>query len=160
MGSSPISRIFLKSWMCCSKNKMRKWRNWQTRRLQVPVVAIPCGFKSRLPHSFFICNYSEPSRFSVKSVSHARMNEHFWLKIYLARSHNYRLQHSALSSCLTYTSSPIASLIKAKKDSKHSIFILPEMFWIFCFVSIEACRTACFLYHDLKVFSPAHCLTQ
>ena len=25
---------------------MRKWRNWQTRRLQVPVVAIPCGFKS------------------------------------------------------------------------------------------------------------------
>ena len=32
---------------------MRKWRNWQTRRLQVPVVAIPCGFKSRLPHSFF-----------------------------------------------------------------------------------------------------------
>ena len=32
---------------------MRKWRNWQTRRLQVPVVAIPCGFKSRLPHSSF-----------------------------------------------------------------------------------------------------------
>ncbi len=23
---------------------------WQTRRLQVPVVAIPCGFKSHLPH--------------------------------------------------------------------------------------------------------------
>ena len=32
---------------------MRKWRNWQTRRLQMPVVAIPCGFKSRLPHSSF-----------------------------------------------------------------------------------------------------------
>ena len=32
---------------------MRKWRNWQTRRLQVPVVAIPCGFKSRLPHFLF-----------------------------------------------------------------------------------------------------------
>ena len=30
--------------------QMRKWRNWQTRRLQVPVVAIPCGFKSHLPH--------------------------------------------------------------------------------------------------------------
>ena len=29
---------------------MRKWRNWQTRRLQVPVVAIPCGFKSHLLH--------------------------------------------------------------------------------------------------------------
>ncbi len=24
---------------------------WQTRRLQVPVVAIPCGFKSHLPHA-------------------------------------------------------------------------------------------------------------
>ena len=30
--------------------KTRKWRNWQTRRLQVPVVAISCGFKSHLPH--------------------------------------------------------------------------------------------------------------
>ena len=29
---------------------MRKWRNWQTRRLQVPVVAISCGFKSHLLH--------------------------------------------------------------------------------------------------------------
>ena len=35
------------------RNNTRKWRNWQTRRLQVPVVAIPCGFKSRLPHSSF-----------------------------------------------------------------------------------------------------------
>ena len=33
------------------------------------------------------CNYSEPSRFLDKSVSHACMNEHFWLKIYLASSH-------------------------------------------------------------------------
>ena len=32
---------------------MRKWRNWQTRRLQVPVVAIPCGFKSHLLHFLF-----------------------------------------------------------------------------------------------------------
>ena len=29
---------------------MQKWRNWQTRRLQVPVVAIQCGFKSHLLH--------------------------------------------------------------------------------------------------------------
>ena len=29
----------------------QKWRNWQTRRLQVPVVAISCGFKSHLLHS-------------------------------------------------------------------------------------------------------------
>ena len=28
----------------------QKWRNWQTRRLQVPVVAISCGFKSHLLH--------------------------------------------------------------------------------------------------------------
>ena len=31
---------------------MRKWRNWQTRRLQVPVVAISCGFKSHHSHHF------------------------------------------------------------------------------------------------------------
>ena len=31
---------------------MQEWRNWQTRRLQVPVVAILCGFKSRFLHPF------------------------------------------------------------------------------------------------------------
>ena len=39
---------------CINIAVMRKWRNWQTRRLQVPVVAIPCGFKSRLPHFFYL----------------------------------------------------------------------------------------------------------
>ena len=29
---------------------LQEWWNWQTRRLQVPVVAIPCGFKSHLLH--------------------------------------------------------------------------------------------------------------
>ena len=29
---------------------MQEWRNWQTRRLQVPVVAISCGFKSHFLH--------------------------------------------------------------------------------------------------------------
>ena len=29
---------------------MQKWRNWQTRRLQVPVAAMSCGFKSHLLH--------------------------------------------------------------------------------------------------------------
>src|SRR5262249_26693114 len=28
----------------------RKWRNWQTRRIQDPVVATPWGFKSPLSH--------------------------------------------------------------------------------------------------------------
>ena len=32
--------------------KMQEWRNWQTRRLQVPVVARSCGFKSHFLHSF------------------------------------------------------------------------------------------------------------
>lgn len=32
------------------KVNMRTWRNWQTRRIQVPVVAILCGFKSHRPH--------------------------------------------------------------------------------------------------------------
>ena len=35
---------------------MQEWRNWQTRRLQVPVVAISCGFKSRFLHSFYARN--------------------------------------------------------------------------------------------------------
>ena len=29
---------------------MQEWRNSQTRRLQVPVTARPCGFKSHLLH--------------------------------------------------------------------------------------------------------------
>ena len=32
--------------------KMQEWRNWQPRRLQVPVVARSCGFKSHFLHSF------------------------------------------------------------------------------------------------------------
>ena len=30
------------------QNKMQKWRNWQTRTVQVRVVVIPCGFDSHL----------------------------------------------------------------------------------------------------------------
>ncbi len=33
---------------------MQEWRNWQTRRLQVPVVARSCGFKSHLLHFFIV----------------------------------------------------------------------------------------------------------
>ena len=29
---------------------MRGWRNWQTRKIQVLMEAIPCGFKSRSSH--------------------------------------------------------------------------------------------------------------
>ena len=36
---------------------MRMWRNWQTRWLQVPVAAMPCGFKSRhLDHRGILTN--------------------------------------------------------------------------------------------------------
>ena len=34
------------------QNKMQKWRNWQTRTVQVRVVVIPCGFDSHLLHWF------------------------------------------------------------------------------------------------------------
>ena len=45
-------------WWCiitfvsCERNRQgtRRWRNRQTRRLQVPVVATSCGFKSHSPH--------------------------------------------------------------------------------------------------------------
>ena len=41
-----------------------------------------------------ICNCSEPSRFSCKSVNHACMNEHFYMEIYLADTpHRRNVQH-------------------------------------------------------------------
>ena len=57
---------------------MQEWRNWQTRRLQVPVVAISCGFKSHLLHPFFILSYISlgyspanfPGKYSYKSENH------------------------------------------------------------------------------------------
>ena len=39
--------------MRVARQEMQEWRNWQTRRLQVPVVARSCGFKSHLLHCFF-----------------------------------------------------------------------------------------------------------
>ena len=44
---------------------MQEWRNWQTRRLQVPVVARSCGFKSHLLHYFLFTgslDFTEVSR--------------------------------------------------------------------------------------------------
>ena len=47
--------------------EMQEWRNWQTRRLQVPVVARSCGFKSHLLHYFF--SFVTNTR-AICSVSH------------------------------------------------------------------------------------------
>ena len=56
----------------------RRWRNWQTRWIQVPVVAILCGFKSHPPHQksrmhqrsgFFTFHYS---------LSHRPYSRDFW----------------------------------------------------------------------------------
>ena len=33
-----------------TRGVLQKWRNWQTRTVQVRVVAIPCGFNSHLLH--------------------------------------------------------------------------------------------------------------
>ena len=33
-----------------TRGVLQKWRNWQTRTVQVRVVAIPCGFDSHLLH--------------------------------------------------------------------------------------------------------------
>ena len=35
-----------------TRGVMQKWRNWQTRTVQVRVVVIPCGFDSHLLHWF------------------------------------------------------------------------------------------------------------
>ena len=45
------------------------------------------------------CNYSETDRFPVESVSHACMNEHFWLETYMARSHS-EMQRSGIELAL------------------------------------------------------------
>lgn len=39
---------------------MRKWRNWQTRWLQVPVIARSWGFKSPLAHKESLFKGCEP----------------------------------------------------------------------------------------------------
>ena len=54
---------------------MQKWRNWQTRTVQVRVVAIPCGFDSHLLQekkescfhrktAFFVDKYDSTGRLS------------------------------------------------------------------------------------------------
>mgnify|MGYP000217147062 CR=1 FL=1 len=45
--------MFVERHMRVARQEMQEWRNWQTRRLQVPVVARSCGFKSHLLHYFF-----------------------------------------------------------------------------------------------------------
>ena len=50
---------------------MQEWRNWQTRRLQVPVVARSCGFKSHLLHSFFCLSFKNASAFLLRDARHA-----------------------------------------------------------------------------------------
>ena len=47
---------FVERHMRAARQEMQEWRNWQTRRLQVPVVARSCGFKSHLLHSFLFQN--------------------------------------------------------------------------------------------------------
>ena len=54
---------------------MQMWRNRQTRWIQVPVVATPCGFKSHHLHQikgngvavpfYFLCKGLEPNRTTV-----------------------------------------------------------------------------------------------
>ena len=46
---------FVERHMRAARQEMQEWRNWQTRRLQVPVVARSCGFKSHLLHYFSLC---------------------------------------------------------------------------------------------------------
>lgn len=48
--------------------RMQEWWNRQTRRLQVPVVAIPCGFKSHLLHFFYCPDAVEYDKVTVKKV--------------------------------------------------------------------------------------------
>lgn len=58
----------------------RRWRNWQTRRLQVPVVAISCGFKSHPPHESFPL---------VGSFFHVFGREKYFRKYFRHGSHFY-----------------------------------------------------------------------
>ena len=39
-------------YVACESSVTQKWRNWQTRTVQVRVVVIPCGFDSHLLHWF------------------------------------------------------------------------------------------------------------
>ena len=39
---------FIITYVACESSVTQKWRNWQTRTVQVRVVVIPCGFDSHL----------------------------------------------------------------------------------------------------------------
>ena len=54
---------------------MQKWRNWQTRRLQVPVAAMSCGFKSHLLHYLI---YLEALRITILRLSFFVNGTTFW----------------------------------------------------------------------------------
>ena len=53
------------------KQNMQEWRNWQTRRLQVPVVARSCGFKSHLLHLFLSADRKPPAGYIASSSQHS-----------------------------------------------------------------------------------------
>ena len=56
---------------------VQEWRNWQTRRLQVPVVAISCGFKSRFLHYFFVFVQAASVLYLFSAIVKRSLHSHF-----------------------------------------------------------------------------------
>ena len=48
---------------------VQEWRNWQTRRLQVPVAAMSCGFKSHFLQSIIRSDVQGDARMFVFSCT-------------------------------------------------------------------------------------------
>ena len=72
-----------------TRGVLQKWRNWQTRTVQVRVVAIPCGFDSHLLHQwkrrakvlrFFCFIGSYTAKVSELTFFHMFSRKHIFLK--------------------------------------------------------------------------------
>ena len=56
------------------KKIVQEWRNWQTRRLQVPVVVKIVWVQVPSPASFFICASNEPKYVLAQDLGGCRDN--------------------------------------------------------------------------------------
>ena len=99
--------------------KMQEWRNWQTRRLQVPVVARSCGFKSHFLHSFLFYPKSKGAVASRRNISSGRQQLfyffHFSSTKYQEKSKTRVLSHFRYD----VVSSKNNTFPKQKEDPDH-----------------------------------------
>ncbi len=124
---------------------MQEWRNWQTRRLQVPVVARSCGFKSHLLHSFLFQVYIKASQ----SLDFAR------LLLFSIFRHVSDYSKNLPPFCPSLFLDKKASLIYSKDYFSPADGYLPEFLLIIissnCNQIFPCVLSACSIYHQYSI---------